>query len=233
MSEPAWETFPDREALAQALAERTVQGLGAGIEARGRATLAVSGGSTPVRLFERLAEADLDWSSVWVTLVDERWVGPADPRSNARLVGEHLLQDRAASARFVGLYTGDGTPDEGRATAEARVAALARPFDAVVLGMGADGHTASFFPGGDRLEAAIDPQSERLVETMTAPGAGEPRITLTLAALLDTGLLALHVEGEEKRHVLEAAFGEGAVSDLPVRAVLGQQATPVTIYWCP
>jgi len=225
-------SFTDCHALATALAERVADRLRAGLLERDFALLAVSGGRTPLRFFELLSQAALDWSKVQVTLVDERWVGENDPRSNARLVREHLLRDAAAAARFVPLYTGAATPEEGLAEASARVHALPLPFDAVVLGMGLDGHTASFFPGGDQLAAALDPNLSSGVLPMRAPGAGEPRITLTLPTLLQTRHLFLHIEGEDKREVLAQAR-LGLAAHYPVRAVLERSPVPVAVYWCP
>ena len=226
--------FTDSHALASALAERVADRLRAGLVERGFALLAVSGGRTPLRFFELLAQAALDWSRVQVTLVDERWVDAHDSRSNARLVREHLLQGAAAAAQFVPLYTGAATPEEGQAEAGRRVHALPLPFDAVVLGMGLDGHTASFFPGGDHLAAALDPDLRSGVLPMRAPDAGEPRITLTLPALLQTRHLFLHIEGEDKREVLaQAKLGLGEAAHYPVRAVLERSPVPVDVYWCP
>jgi len=226
--------FTDSHALASALAERVADRLRAGLVERDFALLAVSGGRTPLRFFELLAQAALDWSRVQVTLVDERWVDAHDPRSNARLVREHLLQGVAAAAQFVPLYTGAATPEEGQAEAGRRVHALPLPFDAVVLGMGLDGHTASFFPGGDHLAAALDPDLRSGVLPMRAPDAGEPRITLTLPALLQTRHLFLHIEGEDKREVLaQARLGLGEAAHYPVRAVLERSPVPVDVYWCP
>jgi 6-phosphogluconolactonase len=227
-------SFTDCQALAASLADRVADLLREALAARGRAVIAVSGGSTPKHFFEHLSHAELDWSRVQVTLVDERWVGEDDPRSNARLLRAHLLRDAAAAARFVPLYTGAASPEAGQAEADRRVHALPLPFDAVVLGMGADGHTASFFPGGDRLAAALDPRQPPGVLPMRAPGAGEPRITLTLSTLLQTRQVFLHIEGEAKREVLtQARLGLGEAAAYPVRAVLEQSPVPVAVYWCP
>ena len=227
-------SFTDCHAQAQALGERVSERLRNALSERGQAVLAVSGGSTPKDLFERLSREKLDWSKVQVTLVDERWVPDSDERSNARLVKSHLLQHAAASATFVPLYTGDATPEAGLAKADARINALPLPFDVVVLGMGEDGHTASFFPDGDHLAEALDMQGSARVLPMHAPDAGEPRITLTLPTLLETRALYLLVSGEKKRDVLaDARLGLGAARDYPVRAVLTQQRVPVAVYWCP
>ncbi|WP_116653194.1 6-phosphogluconolactonase [Pelagibacterium sediminicola] len=225
--------FSTKDKLAEALAEAVADNLVAGIEKRGAGSLAVSGGSTPRKFFEALARReDIDWELVTVTLVDERWVDDSSDRSNARLVKDTLLQGPAAAARFIPLYAGGPEPDAmGIDKANLAVAAAPAPFDAVILGMGTDGHTASFFPGGDALEAALS--DEGPLVGIRAPGAGEPRVTFTLPRLLDTGALYLHIEGEEKAKVLDKALETGPVDVMPVRAVLSQSIMPVQLYWCP
>jgi 6-phosphogluconolactonase len=226
----ALHAFDDGDALARALSASIAGKLRDAIAARGEALLAVSGGSTPKRLFEALSNEALDWSRVTVTLVDERWVSETDERSNARLVKALLLQHKAADAEFVPLYAEAATPEAGIGEVRARVKALGQPFDAVVLGMGPDGHTASFFPGGDRLNEALDTSNTALVLPMRAPGAGEPRITFTLEVLLKARSLYLHIQGNDKRDVLAAAEKPG--STLPVASVLRAER-PLDIYWCP
>ncbi len=226
--------FTDCQAQAHALAERIATCLRDALQQRGHAVLAVSGGTTPRALFAQLAGEALDWSRVQVTLVDERWVSEEDPRSNAALVRSTLLCGAAAAAKFVPLYTGAASVEQGLAEATSRVQALPQPFDAVVLGMGEDGHTASFFPGGDHLAEALDLDTSARVLPMRAATADEPRITLTLRALLDTRALFVLISGEPKRAVLEAAEqGTAAGQHYPVRAVLTQQRVPVAVYWCP
>ncbi|RDI99013.1 6-phosphogluconolactonase [Dyella solisilvae] len=227
-------SFTDGQALAVALAERVAELLRESIAERGRGLLAVSGGSTPRHFFERLSRQSLDWAKVQITLVDERWVPESHERSNAALVKSLLLQHEASAAQFVPLYADAPTPEAGLAAVRARMASLGMPFDAVVLGMGNDGHTASFFPGGDRLPEALDPHNPVRVLPMRAPGAGEPRITFTLSTLLDTRALFLHIEGEAKRQLLaDARLGLDAAANFPVRAVLTQQRVPVAVYWSP
>lgn len=229
---PIRRTFSSKDDLAAALADAVAANLAAGIAARGTAAMAVSGGSTPARFFKALgARTDLDWSRVTVTLVDERWVDESSDRSNARLVKANLLQGPAAAARFVPLWQGGDAPDPAAiARAGAAISAIG-PLDAAILGMGNDGHTASFFPGGDTLEKALT--GGEPVIAIRAPGAGEPRVTLTLGKLVAAGALYLHIEGEDKARVLEEALAEGSEQDMPVRAVLRQTTRPVTIFWCP
>ena len=174
---------------------------------------------SPKLFFSKLSEIDLPWQRVTVTLVDDRQVPESSERSNARLVRQNLLTNKAAEAAFVPLY--------GNAAA-----ADLPPFDVAVLGMGSDGHTASFFPGGDRLTEALDSDTPKRLIEMTAPGAGEPRLTFTLPVLEQSGRLKLHIEGAGKRTVLDKALTAGPEEEMPVRAVL-RSATPVTLYWCP
>ena len=234
MSNVTTHSFTNCGAQAAALAERVAAQLREAVAARGTAVIAVSGGSTPKDFFARLSREALDWAKVAVTLVDERWVPDGDARSNAKLVQTTLLQNAAAGARFVPLYTGAPTPEAGLAEAAARIAALPAPFDVVVLGMGEDGHTASFFPGGDHLAEALDPQGTAKVLPMQAPGAGEPRITLTLPVLLATRALYLLVSGEKKRDLLaDVRLGLADAKGYPVCAVVQQERVPLAVYWCP
>jgi 6-phosphogluconolactonase len=227
-------SFTDCRAQAVALAERVAVRLREALIERGHAVLAVSGGSTPKEFFTRLSHAALDWANVQVTLVDERWVPESDERSNAQLVKSLLLQHAAGAAQFVPLYTGAPTPEQGLVEASARIDTLPLPFDAVILGMGDDGHTASFFPGGDHLAEALDMDGRARVLPMRAPAAGEPRITLSLPTVLDTRALYLLVSGEKKRDLLaDVRLGLDTARNYPVRAVLTQQRVPVAVYWCP
>lgn len=226
-----WIEFEGKAQLAQALAERVAGALAGAVEDHGHASLAVSGGSTPKLFLETLGDEPAPWAQVAATLVDERFVPPDDERSNHRLVAHALLQGQeGAAARFLPLWSDTGSVDEAAAAADRRLADLPRPLDVCVLGMGNDGHTASFFPGGDTLAEALTAEGPTLA--IRAPGAGEPRITFTLPRLLETDGLYLHIEGEEKARVLDAALGDGAVEDMPIRAVL-RSGAPISVYWCP
>ena len=232
-SQIALHAFADSDTLARTLADVVATNLRSALQERDSASLALSGGNTPKAFMRALSVQPLDWSRVAVTLVDERWVPEDNARSNARLLRENLLQGPAAAARFLPLYRETATPEEALDDVESDLATLALPFDAVVLGMGNDGHTASFFPGGDRLAEALDPDSGLRVLPMRAPGAGEPRITLTLPPLLAARHLYLHIEGEEKQAVLAQALGgTDAGAGYPVRAVLRHARWPVATYWC-
>jgi 6-phosphogluconolactonase len=224
-------TFDARDGLAEALAARIAETLSRAIAGKGEALLAVSGGTTPGDFFRALSAKPIDWTKVTVTLVDERFVPISSERSNEHLVRSMLLQDKAAAARFVGLYRDEATVEDAAVAAAGDLAALALPLDAVVLGMGGDGHTASFFPDADDLETLLAPSNPALVLPVHAKTAGEPRLTLPLARLIEAPFLALHIEGAEKKRVLDAALDPS--SNLPISAVFRAARTPVQIFWAP
>jgi len=221
------------ETLSRELAARIAASLAAAIGARGLASLVVSGGRSPVRLFEILRAHPLDWGHVCVALADERWVSPEDADSNERLVREVLLKDHAAPARFLGLKNGAPTPDLGAVSAWETFARVPRPFDAVVLGMGDDGHTASLFPGSPNLPRALNQAAAAGCVGMWAPVAPHPRLSLNLTALLDSRRIAVLITGESKWRTYTAACAAGPVEDMPIRAVLRQSRTPVDVMWSP
>lgn len=219
--------------LAAGLADKVADTLVSAIAARGTASLAVSGGSTPKAFFEALSSRVLDWAKVTITLVDERFVPETDPRSNHKLVKEHLLTNKAADAHFLPLYQPAEDAEKSAVIATEATKGIDNPFDIAILGMGGDGHTASFFPGGNNLAKAIDPKTPRGIITMEAEGAGEPRLTFTFASLQDARLLVLHIEGDSKKDVLAKAEGPGEEAEMPIRAILRRAASPVEIYWAP
>lgn len=211
--------FSNREALASSLADRIARALSRSISRKGSATLAVSGGTTPALFFEHLSREPITWEKVTVTLVDERQVDENSPRSNARLVKQGLLQNNAKAAKFIGMFGNE-------------MMASSLELDVVVLGMGEDGHTASFFPGGDKLAEALDVKTSANILTMKAPGAGEPRLTFSLPAVLNAKVICLHIEGQKKQIVLENAVAGTDKMSMPIRAVL-QAGNPLEIFWCP
>jgi len=222
--------FADGEELAQGLADWTAERLRGAIAARGAALLIVSGGKSPARFFEILSNLDLDWPRVSITLADERRVADDSPRSNARLVREKLLQNKAEAASFTPLADVRLPEDRELAAASARIANLPTPADVVILGMGDDGHTASWFPGAAGLAEAIDPGSRQLVAPIVAPDAPEPRLTLTGRVLLRANAIALEIEGEAKLAVFAAALKPGPEEAMPIRAVLRRAADRLTVF---
>ena len=233
MNSEAARRYADGERLARELAAQIAAGLAAGIAARGLASLVVSGGRSPLRLFEILRTQSLDWSRVCIALADERWVEPSDAASNERLVRDVLLKDQAAAARFLGLKNGAPTPDLGAVSAWETFARVPRPFDTVLLGMGDDGHTASLFPGSPNLPSALNPAAAAACVGMWAPVAPQPRLSLNLTALLDSRRVVILISGEAKWRTYVSACATGPEQDMPVRAVLRQTHAPVEVMWSP
>jgi 6-phosphogluconolactonase len=225
--------FPDAAALANVLAEQIRVDLHEAVQQRGAAGLVVSGGRTPARLFAQLRSQALEWSKVWVTLADERWVDVSSEASNEQLVRRHLLVERAAEAHFVALKNPAETPEAGAEWATRALSRMPHPYDVVVLGMGDDGHTASLFPGSLALQRALDLAAAPgcvAINALTAPHA---RMTLNLAALLASRRIVLHFEGEGKWQVYQRARTSGSALEIPVRAILQQKEVPVDVFWCP
>ena len=230
--------FATRAQLYDALSGEIGALIGAAVAARGRATLAVPGGSTPQPLFERLRDLELPWSAVWVTLTDERWIDPREASSNERQLREQLIRGRASRASVVGLKTDDEDPTEALATCAARLERLGGPLDAVVLGMGEDGHVASLFPGAVDPAVALDPRAPARCVAVTPPATAvapaNRRLSLTLAALVDTRRLFLIATGEAKRGLIDRALAhDPTIADRPVAAVLSQSVTRVDVWWAP
>lgn len=219
------EDYPDRDLMFMTLADRLASDLNTALQTHEHVSLAVPGGTTPGPVFDTLAAVDLDWDRVSVMLTDERWVPETSDRSNARLVRARLLVDRAASARFLPFYRAGLEPAEAAAAVGDEVAPHL-PLSVLLLGMGDDMHIASLFPGADGLAAALSGKAPPLA-ALTAPGAPEPRITLTAPVLrgaLDTHLV---IAGAAKRRALEAAASADDPAVAPVSLVL----ETATVHW--
>lgn len=222
--------YPDGAALAAGLATKVAEDLRGALAAKGRAMLAVPGGSTPGPFLSALVDEQLDWSKVALCPTDERWAPPDHERSNERMIRAALL-GRGASPKFLPFWREGLTPVEA-APIVAEAFAPYLPLDVCVLGMGADMHCASLFPSGDGLEAAMDPDSVAVIAPLTAPGAPEPRITLTAARLAEAGRVYLLITGEEKCAALMQANHEHDALKAPVSAVM-RRATFAETHWAP
>lgn len=227
--------FATADELYPALAEAVAARLKAAIDARSFSSIAACGGTTPAPLYELLASSNIKWNKVTLTLTDERWVPPESERSNERFLRAHLLKGPAANLSFVPLKTNDGRAGYAEAKVQARIARIRRPFDVTVLGMGADGHTASLIPGGNGLAAALDVGSPALAKAIIPPAESglDERMTLTLRALLDSRAIYVLIRGDEKRETYARALESGDVRETPIRAVLRQIRVPVETFWAP
>jgi 6-phosphogluconolactonase len=225
--------------LVVTLCEEIPPSLALAVRERGVASLVVSGGTTPVPLFRALREARIAWESVHVTLADERWVDVGDPGSNEGLVRRELLQGPAGKARFIGLKTAAPTPQQGAAESWTHLAAITRPFDVLVLGMGTDGHTASLFPGSPAIAAALDPAAAPGCVAMSAPVAPNARLSLNVAALAQSRRALLHITGEQKWEVYRAAAEAAAAApgekpaSPPITAMLRLRSPALQVWWAP
>jgi len=217
--------YPDSELMWIDIANRIAGALNTRLTHEDRATLVVPGGTTPGPLFDVLSAVDLHWNRIDVLLSDERWVPDDHPRSNARLLRERLLVDKAQAARFLPYFAGGAAPDVDL-TDIASAVARCQPFAVTLLGMGADMHTASLFPGADNLPRALAPGAPALV-AIEAPGAEEPRVTLSAEAINGTLNKHLVIVGDEKRAALERAAEIGDPMQAPVAAVLDG----LTVHW--
>ncbi len=202
-----------------------------GVEKKGEAVLAVSGGSTPQPIFTALAQQPLPWQDITITLVDERWVNPSDAASNELLVRDYLLCNWAEKANFVPLKTDHLQPVDAVPAVHTRLAALPSPFDVVMLGMGVDGHTASFFRHSEEYARAVALEGNAHCCGITLPAGIHARMTLTLPTILRAHQIVFHLTGEKKWQLLHDALS-GKGDELPVSRVIHQTQTPVSVYHC-
>ncbi len=229
IKETVFKSFDTTTALEAQLAERIAKQLQQAVDTKGQASLVVSGGSTPKALFGLLSKQAIDWNQVYITLADERWVDVDDSASNEAMVREHLLVGRARSAKFQGLKNMFTTPYQGADMAAEKLAHIEQPFDVVILGMGTDGHTCSWFPCSDDLDNALT--SDKLCAAVTPTSAPNARITLTKTAILNSKQIYLHLVGEQKLSVYREALKVDDQKVMPICAVLAQHKTPVDVYW--
>ncbi|SFS30178.1 6-phosphogluconolactonase [Brevundimonas viscosa] len=226
--------FSDAAVWAEACADRLADALSAAIAADGAAFLAGAGGSTPGPVYQRLAAAPLDWSRVTATLVDERYVPEASDKSNARLLKQSLLTGPAASARFVPLYSEQITVDRAGLLAAHALRAVGRPLDAVLLGMGEDGHICSMFPDNPALKQLLAPNNPPLVlavhKSRSTSAPQEDRLSMNLPWLAQARRVVLALTGAKKREVFEREVG-GDPSVSPIAALVAARAGDIEVLW--
>lgn len=224
-----WTDCPDRASWANKAADKIAELLDDSIASRGAASLVVAGGSTPQPIFNRLASIPLDWAKVHVGLSDERWVRPTHSDSNEHLVRHALLRGQAGAAQFHPLYSPTSRPSAGLAAAERSINSMPRPFDAVLLGMGTDGHFASLFPGLPETKAGLDLHSPALCVAVDRPQSGYARMSLTITALLYARLILVAISGRPKRTIALQALAGNA--DTPIAALLSHRKDDLEFLW--
>ncbi|MDP5460358.1 6-phosphogluconolactonase [Alishewanella sp. SMS8] len=225
------QTFSDSNALNQAFAQQLLTILSTAIAERGQATLVVSGGRTPLALFSTLANTDLAWDKVTILLADDRYLPTSAEHSNERLVKANLLQQHAAKAHFISLYAEAANAFAAVPQILPRVAALPT-FDAVILGMGEDGHTASLFPCSQQLAAGLADDAPAVLATEPT-SAPYQRISLSKARLLDSRHIFLHLVGENKYPVLQQALADTDPMEMPIRAFLQHPSISIDVMYAP
>ena len=220
-------SYPNAADMMQSLSVELVTDLLGALAKNGKATLAVPGGSTPGPLFDLLSRADFDWTNVTIMLTDERWVSTDSPRSNTALIRNRLLVNAAASANYVALYK-DGFEPEAGAVALSKQVEPHLPIDVILLGMGADMHTASLFPGAAELAWAQSPEAAAVVSMVPVTGDLEPRVTLSANVLESANRTHVLILGDEKKAALMVA----ETAD-PYEAPIAQFLPNAKVHWSP
>ncbi len=232
--------FSDQTQMFDALARECQSTLEQAISERPRASFVVSGGRTPIALFERMVTAPLAWNKIDMALVDERWVPASHARSNEKLVQDYLFSALDAAKlekpAFTGMYHNTESARESVSQCESEYQNIAQPFDITLLGMGPDGHTASLFPNAQGLDEALE--SERLTTSIIAnrsevTGDELERMTLTRHGILQSRKVILALTGSDKLDVLKQALDGDDVQAMPVRSVLLQDQVDIHVYWAP
>ncbi len=224
--------FDDAASMATTLATDIAAQLREAVAVRGAASFVATGGTTPAPLYRALAQCEAPWPRITVTLSDERWVAPDDPASNEALVRGAFLTGDASAATFVPLKTPAAHPQDAVHAVDRALRAAPRPFDVCLLGLGADGHIASLFPGAVGYDGAmVATENDPLAQAIHAPQAAgaADRMTLTLAALLASRLIIVMFTGAAKRAVYrDARAGIGAS---PLKSLLARATSPVWACW--
>jgi len=218
------------ESLASDLCQSIGEILTEAIRKKGRASMAVSGGSTPIPLFKEFSLLNIDWTKIDLTLVDDRWVDAKNSDSNELLVRTHLIKNKAAQVNFIPLKNNSITAKDGQKISEEMLKNITLPFDVVVLGMGSDGHTASLFPCSDELPGAMDLNNLNYLISTSPKTAPYQRLSLTARVIIDAKNVFLHLNGSSKLHTLESAMEYKDSSRMPIYTFL---ENGLNIYWSP
>jgi 6-phosphogluconolactonase len=223
--------FRTTEQLNTAFARKITKLLRDGIEENGRASLVVSGGRTPVDLFNTLSKSNIEWEKVDISLADERWVDNIDDASNEKMLRAKLLINNAANANFVPLKTQHSDAEDAVMTCTDNLKKMRTPFDVLILGMGEDGHTASLFPCSKQIAQGLDMESGDTFIAVQPTTAPNQRMSLTLPALLNSNQIFLHLTGESKKELMNTVLSDDDAMVMPIRAVINN--ADVELLWAP
>lgn len=221
--------FSRRDELVEDLSNKIMNSLSQAVATKGFATLVLSGGTTPRKLLKELSLVDFDWERVRVTLVDERWVDASSEKSNEKLLRDYFFINYAKKARFYHLKTDGKYAKDSLAGLNVTLETLSHELDVVVLGMGLDGHTASFFPNCNGLEFALN--TNDLICATTASVEPKERVTLTRSYLLSTKNLFLHIEGKAKKGIFLKAATSDDMMQMPIISMMRQETPLMEVYY--
>ncbi len=223
--------FEDREAASIAAAEALVGAMSRRLDLQARASMIITGGSSPARCYQEMSGAPIDWHRVDLVLSDERWVPADHDDSNEKQARETLLVDAAEMANLVGVYRDDEDLESRADSLDAELKLLPIPFACSLLGMGSDGHFASLFPDAGNLEEGLDKQRAHFCLAVDTAASPHRRLSLSLSAIARSDMILLLIFGDDKLDVInEAIDGSG---DYPVASLLRQKQAPVHVYWAP
>lgn len=231
MIEAEWWDYDDVDEMADAVAGDVAFIIESALDARGEALVALPGGKTPLPIFQKLAEAKLDWKRVTIIPTDDRLVPMTDERSNIRAIAGAFIR---SGARIFPITSDIDDYKLAGNSANAKLAELKFPLDLAWLGMGSDGHTASIFSGPDLDEALNAPKGRHAIGVMPdplPPEAPVARVTLTRSAILSARTVLITITGDDKKESLEAAIADGHSSKLPIGRVLAEAEQPIDIHW--
>lgn len=222
-------SFDSRAELEIQLAHTIAMQLKNAIAQHGRASLAVSGGSTPKALFKLLSETDIQWSNVDLSLVDERWVDSESTDSNERLLRTCFARANAIDVNIIGMKSAAPSIEQGVTDYQQRLTSIKQPFDVLILGMGNDGHTASWFPDATETVNALSADCQQSVAATNPISQSTQRITLTFPTVAEANNLYVHITGEEKKQVLFNGIEDQPL--LPIHQTLKQLSKTAQIFW--
>ena len=222
--------FTNKAELELTLAKEISKKLELEIKNKGQATLLVSGGSTPKKLYEILSNKEIDWNNVNIGLIDERFVSPDTNESNELLIKNTLLQNKANDAKFIGLVFNLNDYEENLNIAISKNKALYKSITCSILGMGLDGHTASLFPNSKEVYTNDSIYQDKMIINTKATSEPSKRISYTKAKILSSNHLFLYFNGKEKLDVFNSAKETNNSSVKPISAFIHQNKKTLNVF---